>query len=240
MINDKSPLPGLKRQASSLKPCYPVVVNSLAHMQRAIRLARRGMGYVEPNPMVGCVIVKDEQVVGEGWHKRFGGPHAEVEALRAAGEASRGATVFVTLEPCPHFGKTPPCSRALIDAGVARVVIGTLDPHPDRGSVGVEQLEAAGITVERSPLEAQCIELIAPFLKRVNAGLPYVIGKWAATVDGAIATASGDSRWISSEASRINCGRASTPSSSASPPRWPTIRCSPHAASSPAASPAAS
>lgn len=174
------------------------------YMKRAMALARRGLGSVEPNPIVGCVIVKDGRVVGEGYHRRFGGPHAEVEALRDAGEAAKGATVYVTLEPCPHFGKTPPCDRALIEAGVRRVVIGRLDPHPERGQVGVQHLKEAGIEVEvvGGGLHEACAGLIEPFVKRTYAGLPYVIAKWAATVDGAIATGRGDSQWISGEASR--------------------------------------
>ena len=175
-----------------------------AYMKRALALARRGLGDVEPNPAVGCVIVRDGRIVGQGYHHKFGSPHAEVEALRDAGEAARGGTVYVTLEPCPHFGKTPPCDRALIAAGVKRVVMGALDPHPDRAGKGAEHLQEAGIeaALAEPAIHAQCLELIEPFLKRSLTGLPYVIAKWAATVDGAIATATGDSKWISSEASR--------------------------------------
>jgi diaminohydroxyphosphoribosylaminopyrimidine deaminase/5-amino-6-(5-phosphoribosylamino)uracil reductase len=171
------------------------------YMKRAIRLARRGAGRVEPNPMVGCVLVRGGEIVGEGWHRRFGEAHAEVEALRDAGERARGATAFVTLEPCNHHGKQPPCSEALIDAGVQRVVIGCLDPHP-RGPGSVDRLTAAGVAVDVGACGEEAAELIAPFTKLVTTGLPWTIGKWAATVDGAIATAARDSRWISNERSR--------------------------------------
>ena len=170
-------------------------------MRRALRLARRGAGHVEPNPMVGCVIVRRGRVVGEGWHRRFGAAHAEVEALRAAGARARGATVYVTLEPCAHHGKTPPCTEALIAAGVKRVVVGCVDPNPVSGG-GRRKLKRAGVDVQTGVLAEEAAELIAPFTKRVRTGLPYVICKWAATVDGAIATASGDSQWISNERSR--------------------------------------
>ncbi|MDH3583092.1 MAG: bifunctional diaminohydroxyphosphoribosylaminopyrimidine deaminase/5-amino-6-(5-phosphoribosylamino)uracil reductase RibD, partial [Phycisphaerae bacterium] len=171
-------------------------------MRRALKLARRGEGYVEPNPMVGCVIVQDGKVVGEGWHRRFGGAHAEVVALRQAGPAARGATVVVTLEPCCRQGKTPPCTGALIEAGVGEVVIGCLDPTPEVDGRGVGELEAAGITTRMGPLHEEATRLVAPFIKRTLTGFPYVMLKWAATVDGAIATGSGDSKWISGEASR--------------------------------------
>jgi diaminohydroxyphosphoribosylaminopyrimidine deaminase/5-amino-6-(5-phosphoribosylamino)uracil reductase len=171
-------------------------------MRRALKIARKARGHVEPNPMVGCVIERGGQIISQGIHERFGSHHAEVNALRAAGSSARGSTVHVTLEPCPHFGKTPPCSRALIEAGVARVVVGTLDPHPERAGVGIAHLRQAGITVDMSPLNRPCRQLIAPFLKRSATGLPYVIAKWAATIDGSIATATGDSKWISSEKSR--------------------------------------
>ncbi len=170
-------------------------------MKRALRLARRGEGYVEPNPMVGCVIVQSGRVVGEGWHRRFGGAHAEVEALRQAGAKARGATVYVTLEPCDHEGKTPPCAKALIAAGVKRVVAACIDPN--RVSTGgVKRLRAAGIDVEVGLCEPQGRDLIAPFTKRTTTGLPYVIAKWAQTLDGAIATHTGDSQWISGPESR--------------------------------------
>ncbi len=171
-------------------------------MQRAVELARRGWGRVEPNPMVGCLIVRDEQVVGEGWHREFGGPHAEIEALRQAGEQARGATCIVTLEPCCHQGKTPPCTDALIEAGIRHVAIGCLDPNPQVHGKGARRLQEAGVEVTIGPAATECEGLIAPFAKLVRTGTPWVLAKWAMTLDGHVATASGDARWISSEASR--------------------------------------
>lgn len=174
-------------------------------MRRALRLARRGEGWVEPNPMVGAVLVRDGVIVAEGWHGRFGGPHAEVACLADAakrGVEARGATMAVTLEPCCHTGKTGPCTQALIAAGVGRVVVGTVDPSPHAAGRGIGQLQQAGVEVVTGIEEAACRELIAPFVKRVTTGLPWVIAKWAQTLDGRIATATGDSKWISGEASR--------------------------------------
>jgi diaminohydroxyphosphoribosylaminopyrimidine deaminase/5-amino-6-(5-phosphoribosylamino)uracil reductase len=171
-------------------------------MRRAIELARRGEGLVEPNPMVGCVIVAGGQMAGEGWHRHFGGPHAEVEALRAAGEAARGATAFVSLEPCCHHGKTPPCTEALIAAGIARVVIGTRDPYEKVAGGGIAALRAAGITTTEGVCEDDARRVLAPYLKLVTTGRPWVIAKWAMSLDGKIATRTGESRWISSDASR--------------------------------------
>jgi diaminohydroxyphosphoribosylaminopyrimidine deaminase/5-amino-6-(5-phosphoribosylamino)uracil reductase len=176
--------------------------DDLRHMRRALQLARRGEGHVEPNPMVGCVLVRDGQVVGEGWHQKFGGPHAEVEALTAAGPAARGATAYVTLEPCSHVGKTPPCTQALIRAGVARVSVGARDPNPHVSGGGLAELAAAGIKCDESDLAEQAADLIAPFSKLVTSGRPWVIAKWAMTLDGKLATRTGDSRWISGEESR--------------------------------------
>lgn len=174
----------------------------IKYMQRAITLAKRGLGYVEPNPMVGCVIVAGDKVVGEGWHKRFGGPHAEVEALKVAGEAARGAEVYVTLEPCCHFGKTPPCVDALVAAKVKRVYVACVDSFEQVAGQGIAALEKAGIKVQVGLCREEATALNEPFFKRVLTGLPYVIAKWAQTVDGAIATRSGDSKWISNEQSR--------------------------------------
>lgn len=171
-------------------------------MRQALALARRGEGFVEPNPMVGCVIVRDGRVVGRGWHRRFGEAHAEVEALAEAGPQARGATAFVTLEPCCHTGKTPPCTEALIRAGVARLVAAMEDPFSQVAGKGLARLRDAGVEVDVGLLVDQALRLNAPFIKRVTTGLPYVICKWAATVDGAIATRTGDSRWISNERSR--------------------------------------
>lgn len=171
-------------------------------MRLATRLGLRGHGGAEPNPLVGCVIVDDNgQVVGWGCHRHFGGPHAEVVALQRAGLKARGATAYVTLEPCNHVGRTGPCTEALIQAGVRRVVIARRDPNP-LAAGGMQRLQATGIRVE---ILANCSEAIAlgdPFVHRSQTGLPWVIAKWAQTIDGRIATRSGHSRWISSEPSR--------------------------------------
>ena len=171
-------------------------------MARAIELAWRGQGRVEPNPMVGCVIVHGDTIVGEGWHGRFGGPHAEAEALRAAGQRCRGATLYVTLEPCCHHGKTPPCTEAILAARPARVVVAQRDPFPPVDGGGLRQLTAAGIPVEMGVLQPDARRLNAPYLKLITDRRPWVHAKWAMTLDGKLATRSRDSRWISSEASR--------------------------------------
>lgn len=170
------------------------------HLLAAARLALRGHGGAEPNPMVGCVIVRDGVVVGRGWHRRCGEAHAEVHALADAGDRARGATAYITLEPCNHHGRTGPCSHALIAAGVTRVVFATRDPNPT-ATGGMQALEAAGIEAVHHPLP-ETDELNAPFVKRVAARLPWVTAKWAQTLDGAIATRSGESQWISCETSR--------------------------------------
>jgi diaminohydroxyphosphoribosylaminopyrimidine deaminase/5-amino-6-(5-phosphoribosylamino)uracil reductase len=172
------------------------------HMRRALELAGKGEGFVEPNPMVGCVIAHGAEIIGEGWHRRYGGPHAEVEALRLAGDRARGATLYVTLEPCCHQGKTPPCTRAVIGAGVARVVVAQRDPFPLVSGGGVEEIQAAGIPVEVGLLADDARRLNSPYLKLVQRGRPWIIGKWAMTLDGKIATRTGASRWISGEQSR--------------------------------------
>lgn len=173
-------------------------------MQRALRLAERGQGCVEPNPMVGCVIVRDGQAIAEGFHQRFGGPHAEREALAnvPAGVSLAGATWYVTLEPCCHTGKTPPCSEAVLAARPARVVVAMRDPFPQVDGGGLQQLRDAGIDVQVGVCQRQAVELNAPYLKRIRSGRPWVIAKWAMTLDGRIATATGNSQWISCEASR--------------------------------------
>lgn len=174
-----------------------------AFMARALELAERGRGWVEPNPMVGAVVVRDGRIVGEGYHERFGGPHAEPNAIAAAGpEACRGATLYVTLEPCTHFGKTPPCVPAIIAARFARVVAAMIDPDPRTQGRGLEQLRAAGIEVEVGLLEAEAQRLNAPFTKLTTRGLPFVTAKWAMSLDGKTATRTGDSRWVSSVPSR--------------------------------------
>ncbi len=171
-------------------------------MRRALAEAARGLGAVEPNPMVGAVVVRDGQIVGVGHHARFGGPHAEVIALEAAGESARGATVFVTLEPCCHHGKTPPCTDALIEAGVARVVAATADPFTSVAGGGFARLDEAGIAVEVGLLAEEARHLNAPYLKRLTTGRPFVTAKWAMTLDGKIAARSGQSAWISGPRSR--------------------------------------
>jgi len=171
-------------------------------MSRALALAERGRGHVEPNPLVGAVVVREGEIVGEGFHERFGGPHAEVNAIAAAGEACRGATLYVTLEPCSHHGKTPPCVDAVLRAGFARVVAAMIDPDPRNRGRGIEKLRRAGVEVEVGLLEAEARRLNAPFIKLTTTGLPFVTAKWAMSLDGKIATRTGDSRWISSGPSR--------------------------------------
>jgi diaminohydroxyphosphoribosylaminopyrimidine deaminase/5-amino-6-(5-phosphoribosylamino)uracil reductase len=171
-------------------------------MRRALELAARGRGFVEPNPLVGAVIARGDEIIAEGYHERFGGAHAEVNALNQTSSAVRGATLYVTLEPCCHHGKTPPCTDAVIAAGVSRVVVAMMDPFEKVAGAGVEKLRAMGITVEVGLLEQEARQLNAPYLKLLATGLPYVHAKWAMTLDGKIATATGDSKWISGEASR--------------------------------------
>jgi len=171
-------------------------------MKRAIVLARRGIGRTSPNPPVGCVIVRDGEIVGTGWHRKAGTPHAEVHALREAGERARGADVFVTLEPCSHFGKTPPCAEALITAEVGRVYAGMVDPNPLVAGKGIQRLRSAGIPTFPGLMEQECRRLIGPFLRHVTTGLPLVTVKSALTLDGKTATAMGDSKWITGEAAR--------------------------------------
>jgi diaminohydroxyphosphoribosylaminopyrimidine deaminase/5-amino-6-(5-phosphoribosylamino)uracil reductase len=171
-------------------------------MRQALALAERGRGFVEPNPLVGAVVVRDGVCIGEGWHCRYGEAHAEVNALAPAGDAARGATLYVTLEPCCHHGKTPPCIDAVLRAGVRRVVAAMLDPFPAVAGQGAARLRAAGVVVETGLCEAEARRLNAPYLHLLATGQPWVHAKWAMTLDGKIATRSGDSRWISSEESR--------------------------------------
>lgn len=171
-------------------------------MARALAEAGRGRGLVEPNPMVGAVVVRDGRAVGVGHHRRYGGPHAEVFALAEAGDDARGATLYVTLEPCCHTGKTPPCADAVLDAGIARVVAAMRDPFPKVAGGGFERLRAAGIAVEAGLMEAEARLLNGPYLKRLAVGRPFVTAKWAMTLDGKTACASGDSKWISGPRSR--------------------------------------
>jgi diaminohydroxyphosphoribosylaminopyrimidine deaminase/5-amino-6-(5-phosphoribosylamino)uracil reductase len=172
-------------------------------MRRALALAVRGQGSVEPNPMVGAVVLDAAgRLVGEGYHAKFGGPHAEVVALATVGEKARGGTLYVSLEPCCHFGKTPPCTDAIKAAGIRRVVAAMADPFPQVAGGGVKVLRDAGIDVTVGVLEAEARDLNAPYLKRLATGKPWVHLKWAMSLDGKIATRTGDSKWISSEESR--------------------------------------
>ncbi len=171
-------------------------------MAQALTLAERGRGSTRPNPMVGAVVVKNGELVGEGFHERAGEPHAEVHALRAAREAARGATVYVTLEPCCFSGRTGPCTEALIEAGVARVVIGATDPNPRVSGAGVTRLREAGLEVTVGVLEEACWELNVVFNHWVTTGRPLVVLKLATTLDGRIAAASGESQWITGASAR--------------------------------------
>lgn len=174
----------------------------VTYMKRALALAKKGIGKTCPNPAVGCVIVKNGIIIGEGWHKRAGGHHAEIHALEMAGDKAHGADVYVTLEPCSHTGKTPPCCNALIRAGVKRVVAGMRDPNPQVNGGGLLALDQVGIETLCGVMEDECRAINRPFLKFITTGLPYVTYKCAMTLDGKIASISGSSRWISGEASR--------------------------------------
>lgn len=172
------------------------------YMARALELARKGWYSTHPNPRVGCVIVRDGQIVGEGWHVRAGEPHAEVHALRQAGELARGACAYVTLEPCSHHGRTPPCADALVKAGVARVVAAMQDPNPQVAGQGLKRLADVGIEVASGVLEAEARALNPGFLKRMESGLPFVTAKLAMSLDGRTAMANGESQWITGPAAR--------------------------------------
>ncbi|HYD49728.1 MAG TPA: bifunctional diaminohydroxyphosphoribosylaminopyrimidine deaminase/5-amino-6-(5-phosphoribosylamino)uracil reductase RibD [Terriglobales bacterium] len=178
------------------------VTDDRRFMRRALQLARRGVGYTSPNPPVGAVIVRRGQIIAEGYHRRAGAAHGEAEALANAGDRARGATLYVTLEPCAHHGRTPPCVDAVLAAGVKRVVIGSIDPNPRVAGGGAQRLLAAGLSVTTGMLQDAGDELLAPFRKHVTTGRPFVTLKLAASIDGRIATKTGESRWISSEASR--------------------------------------
>jgi diaminohydroxyphosphoribosylaminopyrimidine deaminase/5-amino-6-(5-phosphoribosylamino)uracil reductase len=171
-------------------------------MARALELARRGLYSTHPNPRVGCVIVKQGRIVGEGYHIRAGGPHAEIHALNAAGEQARGATVYVSLEPCSHHGKTPPCADALVAAEVSRVVVAMRDPNPLVAGQGMQRLEAAGIKTDSGLMQAEAEGINPGFIKRMTEGLPWVRVKLAMSLDGRTAMASGESQWITGEAAR--------------------------------------
>jgi diaminohydroxyphosphoribosylaminopyrimidine deaminase/5-amino-6-(5-phosphoribosylamino)uracil reductase len=172
------------------------------YMKRALQLARRGMGKVSPNPMVGAVIVRSDKIIAEGYHRRFGGDHAEIDALKRVQENVRGATLYVNLEPCCHWGKTPPCVDALIEQGIKRVVIGTFDPHPLVNGKGAQILRDHSIKVIEGVLEQEARALNEVYFYYTQTGRPFITVKYAQSLDGRIATSQGNSRWISSEASR--------------------------------------
>ncbi len=171
-------------------------------MARAVQLASHGEGSVEPNPMVGCIIVRDGAIVAEGWHQRFGGPHAEIEALRVAGTRAQGATMYVTLEPCCHHGKTPPCTEAILAAGIRRVVVAQQDPFAEVSGRGIEALRARRVRVDTGCGKEAAQSLNAPYRSLIERQRPWIIAKWAMTLDGKIASRSGHSQWISNEHSR--------------------------------------
>lgn len=177
-------------------------VDDHRYMARALQLARRGLYTTHPNPRVGCVIVRDGMIVGEGWHERAGEPHAEVHALRMAGEQARGATVYVTLEPCAHFGRTPPCAHALVQAGVKRVIAAMVDPNPLVAGKGLQLLAQAGIATAAGLLQAEARALNPGFIMRMEHHRPFVRVKTAMSLDGRTAMASGESVWITGEAAR--------------------------------------
>jgi len=196
------PLPAATRNRTSRK-MIDAIQTDPSHMQAALALARRGLGTVAPNPSVGCVIVSASgRVLGRGWTQPGGRPHAETEALKAAGSLARGATAYVTLEPCCHWGRTPPCTEALIAAGIAHVVVAARDPDPRVNGEGILRLKAAGIAVTEGILRAEAESLNAGFTLRIRAGRPLVTLKLATTLDGRIALASGESRWITGAEAR--------------------------------------
>ncbi len=181
-----------------------IAADDARHMARALQLARRGLNTTDPNPRVGCVVVKDGVVLGEGWHERAGEPHAEVHALNAAGAKARGATAYVTLEPCCHHGRTPPCSLALIRAGVRRVVAAMRDPNPAVAGKGIEELERHGIATHVGFMQAEAEALNPGFVSRMRRGRPFVRIKLAASLDGRTALAGGESKWITGEPARLD------------------------------------
>ena len=181
---------------------FMTMEKDIIHMQMAMELAERGKGFVNPNPLVGAVVVKDDRVIGKGWHRKYGCLHAEREALAACTEDPSGSTMYVTLEPCCHHGKQPPCTEALIAAGISRVVVGIPDPNPLVAGKGVAILREHGIEVECGLLESELKKQNRIFLKYITSGRPWVTMKWAMTLDGKIAACTGDSRWVSGEESR--------------------------------------
>lgn len=177
-------------------------MNDAEYMSRAIFLAKKGIGHVNPNPLVGAVLVKDGRIIGEGFHERYGGLHAERNAFKNCTESAEGATLYVTLEPCCHYGKTPPCTDAILEHKIARVVIGILDPNPLMSGKSAALLKEHGIVVETGVLEKECLALTRIFRKYITTKKPYVLAKYAMTMDGKIATHTGASKWITGEAAR--------------------------------------
>ncbi|MDU1910054.1 bifunctional diaminohydroxyphosphoribosylaminopyrimidine deaminase/5-amino-6-(5-phosphoribosylamino)uracil reductase RibD [Fusobacterium sp.] len=171
-------------------------------MERALELAALGEGKVNPNPMVGAVVVKDGKIVGEGYHKKYGGPHAEVFALGEAGKKAEGATIYVTLEPCSHYGKTPPCAKKIIDMGIKRCIIASLDPNPLVSGRGIKMMTDAGIEVITGIMEKEASELNRVFMKYISTKVPYLFLKCGITLDGKIASRTGNSKWITNELAR--------------------------------------
>ena len=182
-------------------------MTDLSYMQRAITLANKGEGWVNPNPMVGAVIVKKGRIIGEGYHQKCGKPHAERNALASCTESPKGAALYVTLEPCCHYGRTPPCTDAIIKAGIEKVIIGSRDPNPKVAGKGAVLLKAAGIVVEEGFLKAACDELNQVYFHFITTGIPYLVMKYAMTLDGKAATITGDSKWITGEAARLDVHR---------------------------------
>lgn len=182
-------------------------MNQQDYMRRALELARLGMGWTNPNPMVGAVIVKDGAIIGQGYHQRYGQAHAERNALAACTQDPRGATLYVTLEPCCHYGKQPPCTQAILDAGIAKVVVGSHDPNPLVAGKGVEMLRSHGIEVETGVCREECDALNQVFFHYIRTRRPYVMMKYAMTLDGKIATRTGASRWITGPEARAQVHR---------------------------------
>lgn len=172
------------------------------YMERALQLALLGEGGVNPNPLVGAVVVKDDKIIGEGYHKKCGGPHAEVFALEAAGEAAKGADIYVTLEPCSHYGKTPPCAKKIIEMGIKRCIIASLDPNPLVSGRGIKMMEDAGIEVITGVMEKEAKELNRVFMKYISTKIPFLFLKCGITLDGKIASRTGNSKWITNEVAR--------------------------------------
>ena len=173
-------------------------------MRRALELAKRGAGRVSPNPMVGCVIVKDSRIIGEGWHEQCGGLHAERNALKNCTEDPAGADLYVTLEPCCHWGRTPPCTDAILERKIGRVFVGCLDPNPLVAGKGAQILRDAGIPVETGVCEDECRRLNEVFFHYITHKTPFVVLKYAMTLDGKIAACTGDSRWVTGKAARAH------------------------------------